>query len=523
MQLDTHSIAARHGASAADVVDANKSSKTIRADSYDRKPRLTAPMSIEYRSRMLILSCCVCAASTIPHSTETPASHESTLQSPVELPSKGNDSLGHEDAPRPNFLLVVTDDQRFDQLGAAGHPVLETPTMDALAERGVRFTEAFVTTPICAASRASILTGRREGRHGYTFGTAPMGEALAEDSYPARLRAAGYHTGFVGKWGVRFEQGLRDRMFDEFASMSLPYRRDGAPHLTDRIGQRAVEFLEGAPTDEPFCLSVSFWAPHAQDGHPDQYLPPEQFSDLYGDAEVPKPPLAIRGFEVLPEFLKDSLGRKRWHWRFDTREKQIQRTRDYWRMITGADRALSRILEAIEKRGALENTIVIFTSDNGYFLGERGLAGKWFNYDESIRVPLIIVDPRVKSERRGQTSSAMALNIDIAPTLLSLAGLTIPEHCAGQSLMPWVRGSDAVLRDDFLVEHRFDHPEIPASVGVRAKRWVYTRYDGVDPQFEQLFDLHADPTQLNDLARDPAWGEVLDERRARCDKLLQID
>lgn len=422
---------------------------------------------------------------------------------------------------RANFLIVVTDDQRFDQLGAAGHPVLQTPAMDSLASVGVRFTEAFVTTPICAASRASLLTGRREGRHGYTFGTAPMGESLAEESYPARLRAAGYRTGFVGKWGVRFEKGLVDRMFDEFAPMSLPYRRDGAPHLTDRVARGAIEFLDGVADDEPFCLSVSFWAPHAQDGHPDQYLPPVDLADLYGDVDVPEPPHAVEGFDVLPGFIKESLGRKRWAWRFDTPEKRVRCTRDYWRLITGVDGALGRIIGALEERGARENTVVVFTSDNGYFLGERGLAGKWFNYEESIRVPLIIVDPRIPGDRRGRTSPAMVLNVDVAPTVLELAELPVPASYSGRSLVPWLRGEAPSWRDDFLVEHRFAHPEIPVSVGIRATRWVYTRYDGIDPVYEQLFDLRTDPHQLRDLAREPKSKGVLQELCTRCDELLE--
>ncbi|MDG1491398.1 MAG: sulfatase-like hydrolase/transferase, partial [Planctomycetota bacterium] len=294
---------------------------------------------------------------------------------------------------RPNFLVVVTDDQRFDQLGAAGHPHLKTPVMDGLAARGVRFENAFVTTPICAASRASILTGRREGRHGYTFGTPPMGSALAEGSFPMRLRESGYRTGFVGKWGVRFEKGVMDGAYDLFRPMGLPYRKEGKAHLTDRIGEAAESFVaEGG--DEPFCLMVSFWAPHAEDSHPDQYLPPMDLAGMYDHVDVDLPPLHEAGFGALPDFLQRSLGRKRWHWRFDERQKQVQRTRDYWSLISGVDRALGGILEALEEAGAAEDTVVLLMGDNGYFLGERGLAGKWLIYEESIRVPLIVMDPR---------------------------------------------------------------------------------------------------------------------------------
>ena len=418
---------------------------------------------------------------------------------------------------RPNIILVVSDDQRFDQLGCAGHPVLQTPIIDALAAAGVRFANAFVTTPICAASRASLMTGRREGRHGYTFGKQPMGAQLAGDSYFARLRRAGYHTAFVGKWGVEFEQGAMAELFDEYRPLSQPYLKEGVPHLTERVADAAIELLDA---EAPFCLTISFWAPHAEDGHADQYIPPPDLASLYADDEVLPPHNAEAGFEALPEFLQESLGRKRWHWRFDTREKQVRRTKDYWRMITGVDRALGRVLDALQQRGLADDTVVVFTSDNGYFLGERGLAGKWLIYEESIRVPLIVYDPRSTSAPRGVVLDPMVLNLDVAPTLLELAGVDAPAGYEGRSLVPLLRGEDPVWRSEFLYEHRFDHREIPKSVGVRGDRWVYVRYDELEPPYEQLFDLANDPGELNDLARNPAFADILAARRARCDALL---
>lgn len=411
--------------------------------------------------------------------------------------------------------MVVTDDQRFDQLGAAGHPHLKTPVMDGLAARGVRFENAFVTTPICAASRASILTGRREGRHGYTFGTPPMGDALAGESYPMRLRAAGYRTGFVGKWGVRFERGVMDEAFDSFRPMGLPYRREGKAHLTDRIAAAAREFI-GQGAGAPFCLTVSFWAPHAEDSHADQYLPPMDLVGMYDHVEVAPPPLAEAGFKALPGFLQESLGRKRWAWRFDSREKQVRRTRDYWSLISGVDRALGGILDALEANGVDDNTVVLLMGDNGYFLGERGLAGKWLIYEESIRVPLILIDPRAPSSRGGVVVQNTALNVDVAPTLLDLAGLERPAGYEGVSLAPHLLGAQPEGSRPFLVEHRFAHEEIPTSYGVRGARYVYAIYDGQDPPYEQLFDLEADPVQLENLVEDPEYAEVLRVQRERC-------
>ena len=210
--------------------------------------------------------------------------------------------------PRPNLLVIVTDDQRFDQMGCAGHPTLKTPVMDRLAERGVMFRNSFVTTAICAASRASIMTGRRESAHGYTFGKPPMDQGIAADTYFAQLHDAGYRTGFVGKWGVRFAPDALGNALDVRRAMSAPYRRDGKAHLTDRTAESAVDFISAHQGDQPFCLSISFNAPHAQDDHEDQFLPPADLAALYEDAAVPTPPLADSGFAALPEFLKDILG-----------------------------------------------------------------------------------------------------------------------------------------------------------------------------------------------------------------------
>jgi uncharacterized sulfatase len=421
---------------------------------------------------------------------------------------------------RPNLLVVVTDDQRFDQLGCAGHPVLQTPTIDALAVDGVRFENAFVTTSICAASRASLMTGRREGRHAYTFGTPPMGPELAGETYFARLRGAGYRTGFVGKWGVRFEEGATAALFDDFRPLGQPYVREGLPHLTERLADAALAFLDADSGREPFCLTLSFHAPHAEDAHAEQYIPPPDLALLYADAEVPPPPYAELGFAALPEFLQTSLGRERWGWRFDTREKQVERTQNYWRMITGVDRALGRVMTGLRERGLADDTVIVFTSDNGYFLGERGLAGKWLIYEESIRVPLIVHDPRPTAAPRGVVLTPMVLNVDIAPTLLELAGVDVPAGYDGRSLLPLLRGEAPSWRTDFLYEHRFEHAKIPQSVGVRGARWVYARYDAERPLYEQLFDLSSDPQELRDLARDAAFASVLAEQRARCDALL---
>lgn len=427
---------------------------------------------------------------------------------------------------RPNIILLLTDDQRWDMMGCAGHPVLKTPNMDALAGGGILFRNAFVTTSICAASRASIFTGMVERTHQYTFGTPPLRRELTDVSYPALLRKAGYRTGFVGKFGVSVEAGAREEMFGVFRPLSRnPYlkeRADGSlRHVTDITGDEAISFLRSCKPRQPFCLSVSFNAPHAEDRDPRQYIWPEATDELYRDAALPPPAGADPAFfESLPGFLKESLNRVRWAWRFDSPQKAEEMTKGYYRMISGVDVVIGRLLEELEELGLADNTVVVFTGDNGYFVGERGFAGKWLGYEPSLRVPLIIRDPRpAASEARGSRPGHMALNIDLAPTLLDLAGVSRPKQMQGHSLVPILRGQPPPLRTHFFCEHLFEHRQIPKFEGVRTERWKYLRYFQQAPVHEELYDLAADPDETRNLVADAARRTELVRLRARCDDL----
>jgi arylsulfatase A-like enzyme len=426
---------------------------------------------------------------------------------------------------RPNLLFIITDDQRFDMLGTL-HPFLETPNMDRLAAEGLRFENAFVTTPICAASRASLLTGLVERTHGYTFGTPPLADRFADLSYPVLLREAGYRTGFVGKFGVNAQEGAVDKMFDVYEPFMAPYLReqeDGSTrHLTDINADHAIEFLRSADQASPFALTLSFNAPHAEDSNERQFIWPEAMDGMYADVAIPAPPLSEPAFfEALPEFLKEpSLNRVRWYWRFDTPEKARDMTRGHLRMITGVDAAIGRVLAELESLELASNTVVIMMGDNGYFLGERGYAGKWLPHELSIHVPLIVFDPRIQEESRGRVPSRTVLNIDIAPTLLDLAGVDVPGTMQGTSLVPILGGElPAEWRSDFFVEHLFDHPRIPKHEGVRGERYKYARYFEQEPVYEELYDLLVDPMETRNLAGDPDYLEILTELRSRTDEL----
>ena len=429
---------------------------------------------------------------------------------------------------RPNIVFLLIDDQRNDTLGCAGHPVIKTPVIDALAVEGVRFQNAFVTTSICAASRASILTGLFERTHGYTFKTPPLKAALMSNSYPSLLRQAGYRTGFIGKYGVKTEGNQEEMMFDFFKPHKQGFLKqpDGTRrHETEVAGDRAVEFLNGNPSGTPFCLSVSFHAVHAVDGDKSpgmgHYPWPKAMDGMYDDVDVSAPRLSDPSiFENLPAFMKTSLNRQRYFWRWDTPEKYQTNMKAYFRMISGVDHVIGRIRDELDRLGLSGNTVIIYTGDNGYYMGDRGFAGKWSHYEQSLRVPLIVYDPRLPSKQRGVVSDRMALNIDIPPTLLALAGVEIPSSYQGRSLVPLLQGASASeWRNDFFCEHLMNHEDIPKWEGVRGERYVYARYFEQEPVYEFLHDLASDPDQLVNLARDPERRTILERMRKRCDEL----
>lgn len=426
----------------------------------------------------------------------------------------------------PNIIFFLSDDQRADLLGCAGHPILKTPVIDRLAADGVRFENAFVTTSICAASRATLFTGLWERTHKCTFGTPPLAEDFVTRSYPVQMRQAGYRTGFVGKFGVRTSRKARGRMFDYFRPMSRnPYfkkQEDGSRrHLTEITGDKAIEFLRSCEEEQPFCLSVSFNAAHAEDSDKKDHYPwPKAVDGLYEDADIRPPRVATDYWKTLPEFLQDSMHRDRWFWRWDTPQKYEENVKAYYRMITGLDRVMGRVLDEADKLGFAENTVVIFSGDNGYYKGSRGFAGKWSHYDESLRVPLVIYDPRLPGDKRGRVVDEFALNVDIPATMMSLATGQVPDGYQGRDLTPLVAGETPDdWRSDFFCEHLFDHPRIPKWEGVRGERYMYARYFEHLPEGEFLYDLQKDPKQLENLVDDPEYDDVLEKMRRRCDEL----
>ncbi len=426
---------------------------------------------------------------------------------------------------RPNIVLFLTDDQAYSSLGCTGNQVLKTPAIDQLAAEGVLFENAFVTTAICCSSRASIFTGQHMRRHGIEDFRQPLDVSQLQNTFPALLRESGYRTAFLGKFAIgspEVDQGraLPAELFDLWygfpQSIAFKQMENGEnQYLTTVMTDKAIGFLEESPADQPFCLVMAFKEPHG----PLNYFDPE-FPRPYTDAEIPLPKNMTRdAFDALPEPVRSSLNASpKW---IDDPDAFRNSMRERYAYLSRADFAVGQILQALAAKGRDQNTVVIFMSDHGLMDGAHSLSGKWVMYEESIRIPLIIKDPRLPAEMRGRRSQ-MVLSIDVAPTILTLAGVSIPGAMQGESLTPMLASANAMSRQDWYYEHVYcpepDRSPIPKIEGVRTHQWKYIRYTDSSPPIEELFDLLADPHEDCSLASNPAYDQVLSALRSRCDE-----
>lgn len=430
---------------------------------------------------------------------------------------------------RPNIIFLLTDDQRYDALGVMGNPIIQTPHMDRLASQGIVFQNAYVTTSICCVSRASIFTGQYESRHQISdFKTNFTPEALAA-TYPALLKKAGYKIGFIGKFGVGHD--APGELFDFWVNTEaggkgqpdylIPAGNGKMIHDNDTIDHAIEGFLDKFGGGQaPFCLSVSFKAPHEQDGHPPTYIIQPRYKDLYKDVTIPLPVTSDpKYWDRLPDFFRTdtNFARERWEGLFGTPALYQENVKNYYRLITGVDDVVGDMVVKLERLGIADNTIIIFMGDNGFFLGEHGMEGKWYGYEESVRVPMFIYSPLLPDQVRQTRPRQIALNIDIAPTILSMAGVPVPQSMQGENLIDMLEGR-APERHAFFYQHYFlGGKKIPREEGVVTPGFKYMKY--LDFGYEELFDTKHDPHETENLAGNPAYQDTLKALKARYEKL----
>lgn len=435
-------------------------------------------------------------------------------------------------AEQPNIVFFFADDQTTSTIGCYGNNVIQTPNIDSLASRGLRFENALVSHSICWVSRTTILTGLT----GRSYGTADNPDQTRPDAAQTLvsdlLRDAGYRTGFFGKWHAKMPSDFRrEDHFDEFEAIGRnPFYKPQADgslrHETDLIVDRGIEFLQSQPKDKPFALNMWFNACHAEDSDRRPGIGafpwPESSNGMYEDVQIAAPPLSAPVvFDALPDFLKTTINRERFFWRWNTSAKYQTNMRAYYRMVSGIDNAIGRFLTALKAAGLADNTIIVYSADNGYHMANRGLAGKWSHFEESLRVPLIVYDPRVDANNRSRVSQAIALNLDLPATFLDWAGAEIPERYQGASLQPLVTGKPPVdWRTESYHEHFAVRNRIPAFEGIRNERFKYVRYFDHE-NYEFLHDLKNDPNELVNLANNADFAETLAAMRQRTDARVQ--
>lgn len=475
---------------------------------------------------------------------------------------------------RPNIIFILADDQRFDELGCAGHPLIKTPNIDQLAREGALFENSFVSSASCLPNRTSLLTGQWERRHtiGWNSGSA-LSPAQWAQTLPMVLKRNGYATAYVGKnhtpglrhWEFDYYYGsyyghltfypkARVPMFKNATADTQPeILGEGAVNFlatdsrfVERAGDKAGLFLRERPKDKPFFLQVCFNVPHGSGTGSMKQLPTddELYRTAYRDvkSQMPLPPGYIAEADVkTPKLPPDVYSGKQipsYDYRRTPEALREQRVR-ICQTVTGIDRVVGQILEQLKRLGQADNTIIVYSSDNGILHGEHGYGGKMLLYDPSIRVPLIVYDPRLAPEQRGRSVKELVVSQDVAPTILELCGIAAPATMQGRSLRPLLRGEQVEWRRDVLCESLAVLQSYPLSQSVRSADWKYIRYwpnretpqdyreilnlglGGEAPAYEELFHLASDPLEQSNLASEPKHAAQLAAMRARCVELLR--
>lgn len=495
---------------------------------------------------------------------------------------------------RPNIIYILGDDHRVEQQGCMGHPIVQTPNIDALARDGVLFTHAFCTSPACTPSRACHYTGQWERRHGINFNSGSSLEPSAwERSFPMQLKKAGYYLGWVGKNHVPagggrrgYDSGYFEEVFDYWYgnhghSGFYPKEQAGPGgriYSNARADTQVEIFEEGAlnfldpqksfiescarplprrPEQQPFCLCVTFNLPHAYGTGNMQLRPTDdelyitRYRDRFDEVPLPATYVAFGSIEEprVPVEVYNGIYLASYDYVRMPRTLRERRIREY-QTITGMDRMVGHLRETLERLGLADNTIIVFSTDHGIHHGEHGLGGKCFLYEEDIRIPLAIYDPRRRDRAIARTREELVVVPDLAPTVMDLCGLSIPDSMQGRSLRPLLDGEQPEWRQEIFTEQLMDIQNYPRSESVRTGDWKYIRYfartedpqqagktfrgtlddynacltstlRGEEPVYEELFGLKDDPGETTNLAQDSRYADDLARLRGRVGELAR--
>ena len=428
----------------------------------------------------------------------------------------GNATLEAAPRRRPNIIFILTDDHRYDMFGALGHPFLKTPNMDRLIREGVLFSNAFVTTSLCSPSRASFLTGRYASSHGVINNFTPWNENNI--TFMELLKKAGYDTAFIGKWhmpggGLPKLRGVdlfvsftkKDGQGDYYDCPLFVNHRPAAPrkeYITEELTDYALDFIKER-ADRPFCVYLSHKAVHHD------WKPPRHLKGIYKNEKI--------------DFLAPESDRwNTWsgnNWLEGSMGSMHGIYRRYCECLTSVDEQLGRVLKQLDAMGILDDTVIVYAGDNGYLWGEHRLYAKHWPYEESMRIPFVVRYPRLV-RGPGRRARQMALNIDLFPTLLELAGVRPERPVDGESLVPALRDAKAPGRRSFMYELFKDFPfggRVPPHRAVRTERYKYIEWEAC--RANELYDLEEDPRELSNIIGTVQDKELLPAMKKELERL----
>ncbi len=421
---------------------------------------------------------------------------------------------------RPNTLFVLIDDLRYDCLSLLGHPWMKTPNIDRIGREGAIFSNAFVTTPLCSPSRASFLTGRWVHSHGIIDNTNRSEASHKLVTFPALQRAAGYETAYIGKWHMGNDPSPRPgfdhwfsfpgqgQYFDPQINVNGKLdKRSG--FMTDILNEAALDFLK-KKRSKPFSLYLAHKAVHGP------FTPPDRHKELYAGQPIQRHPNAAAPRKGKPALDREVAAPKKGS--ATQSGPTDESVRNQLRLLSAVDEGIGQVLATLEQSGELDNTLIIFTSDNGYFHGDHGLGDKRAAYDEALRIPMLARYPRwIKP---GTKIAEDVLNVDVAPTMLDASGAKPGPEMKGASFVPLMQGKRGKWRRDFYCEYFSEqqYPRIPSWHAVRSPEWKLIEYKE-HPEWAELYNLKKDPYEMENLAGDSGAGKTRQELSARLAQL----